>query len=221
MASTVMRSPSFAGRATGAALEFEHRRVAHAAAHRGERPDGWDVDHVARQERGVLGLVSGKQQIVEVEFGDHLGSALQLDRAHRALWRGATRGKERVDERGERTHGVRAGALGVAYDEYAHRAQLAERDYQLEVAEHAPDGAANDSGQVLVARAGDVDRTHLRNAGQAVAIDHRAVIDAPLAPGAHLQLVARADDVVGGSGDVSTGAKTAGPSRKRFWPKSG
>ncbi len=186
----------------GRALELEDGGVVDAAGDRGQGADRRDVDHVAGQELGVLRFVAREQEVVQVQVGDDLAVALELDRAHRAGGGGAAGGEDRVHQGAERAHGVGAGALGVADHEHLHRAQLAHGDQQVEVAEVARHRGLHELRDVLVRDAGHRDRAHARDVDHAVAVDHRAVVDVDLAPGADQELVARADHVVGRDRDV-------------------
>ncbi len=73
---------------------------------------------------------------------------------------------------------------------------MPEGDEHLEVAEVARERTLHVLAEVLVLHARDADRADARDVDHAVAIDHRAVVDVDLAPGADLQFVARSDDVV-------------------------
>ena len=65
------------------------------------------------------------------------------------------------------------------------------------------------AGEVLVAHAGHGDRADARDVDHAVAVDHRAEVDVDLAPGAHEELVARANYVVAGDRDVLDGRESS------------
>ena len=105
--------------------EFENRRHVDAAGYRHQGADRRDVDHVSRQERRILGFVATDQEIVQVEFGDHLVAALQLDAAHRALGRRPARGEHGIHQSAHGTDGVGTRAARLADDEHLNRAQLA------------------------------------------------------------------------------------------------
>ncbi len=48
----------------------------------GNSADRRDIDNVPRHELHVLGLVALEQEIVEIEFGNGIAAALQLDATH-------------------------------------------------------------------------------------------------------------------------------------------
>src|SRR5207249_4857730 len=111
------------GKASRPADEVEEHRALPQLVDRGnidaagdgdERPHRRDVDHVARKELRVPGLVAGEKQIVQVELGGDLVAALQLDVAHRALARRSAGGEYRGHQRAERAHRVGAGALRLS-----------------------------------------------------------------------------------------------------------
>src|SRR6266581_4265695 len=199
------------GQASRPADEIEEDRVllelvygghVHAAGDRDQRPDGRDVDDIARQERHVLGLVTRGDQIIQIELGDDAVVALELNVPHRALG-GRTAGREQRGHQGAQgAHRVGAGALRLSDDEDLDRAQLAERRGQLEVAEGPAEDRLDVRGQVVRLDPRDVDHAHLGHADRAVAVDDRVEIDVDLAPGADLDFVAGPDHVVGRDRDV-------------------
>ena len=144
----------------------------------------------------ILRLVAFEQQIVEVEFGNHLVAALQLHAAQRSLGGRADRGEHRVDQGGEGADRVAAGLAHLADDEHLDRAQLAECHHEVEILEHARHRAAHAGIQILIAGGSNVDGADLRNVDAAIAIHCGAHVDVDLAPGADQDLVARPDDVI-------------------------
>ena len=63
-------------------FEFVDGRHIDLPSQRHLRPNGRDIDHVFRQQQNVFAFISLKQQIVEIEVGDHVFPALKLDVAH-------------------------------------------------------------------------------------------------------------------------------------------
>ena len=178
-------------------LQLVNAGDVHAAADRRQRPDRRHEDHVAGKQLRVAGLVALYQQVVEIELGGDLVAALELDFSQRTLGGRAARHQQRVDQGRERADGKVAGLAHLADDEDLDRAQLAERDHQVEIPEHARDGGAYARIEILITGRGNVDGADLGNIDAAIAIDRRAYIDIDLAPGTDQDLVAGADHVVG------------------------
>lgn len=178
----------------------QHR---HAGASRGVDDD------VPRQQPDVPVLVAVDDEVVEVQLGDDLAVTAQLDLAHAAVLGRAAAGEDGADQGRQAADGVVAWPARLPDDEDLDAAQLAQGDVEAEVPEHPAHLGAQvgfgvsglDAGHAHGADAGDVDLP--------VAVDGGAVVDVDAAPGADVQLVARAEHVVDRHGDAVNGREAA------------
>src|SRR4029077_11134543 len=138
-------------------FEFEDGRDVDAAGESGQASDGRDVNHVARKKLGVFGFVATDDEVIKIEAGDVPALALQLGVAHGAVVRWPAGGKQGVDQRAERTHGVNAGAADLSDDKDLNGAELAKGNAQFKVLEDAPDGAFESVIDLVITQAGDAD----------------------------------------------------------------
>ena len=66
----------------GFAFQLVNRRRVDLASDGNLRTDGGKVEHVFGLQQDVVRLVALDEEIVEIEFGDDFGSALQLNATH-------------------------------------------------------------------------------------------------------------------------------------------
>ena len=110
------------------------RRRGHTAHHCDLRSHIGDEDHVARLQPDVFGLVPVQQQVVQVEVGDRLASALYLNVAQAALRKRPTRGKQGIQQRAQRSDRIAARLHRLADHEDLDRPQLSQVNIQVKVA---------------------------------------------------------------------------------------
>ncbi len=127
---------------------------------------------------------------------DGLPIAPELNVAERALNGGATGGKQRGDQRAERTQGVGSRATGLADDEHLDRAQLAHFHIKIEALVDVADSVVNMLPDLGKRQAGNVDLAYLGKVHRAGTVHGELGIEIDLSPNANHQLITRSEDVV-------------------------
>ena len=107
------------------------------------RPTGRNIYHVSGKQGGVLGHVAQYQQVVEIEVGDGLPIAPELNVAEGALNGRAAGGKQRGDQRAERTEGISSRTTGLADDEHLNRPKLPHFHIKIEALVNMAEGVMN------------------------------------------------------------------------------
>jgi hypothetical protein len=156
-----------------------------------------DLHVMTPVQHAVGAAVAAHQEIVEIEGGQALAAALDLDVAEAAGRRWPPGAHQRLDHGGQAADAVGARLGNEAGDVHAQAAQLAERDTELEVAEHLRDALADRGRQVGIAHTGHQDRPDARDADAAAAIDQQPQIGIDRAPQCDQDLVAGLDQIVG------------------------
>ena len=123
-------------------------------------------------------------------------ATLQLDVAHATRGVRATRSEQGIQQRAHGAQGIGAGTHSVADHIHLHGARLGDAGRQFKVGVNLADGFLQVALQILVLHAADLDGADAGNEDRAAAVDRGADVDIYHAPAAHLQLVARADDII-------------------------
>ncbi len=159
--------------------------------------DGGDEDDVLGHEANVLGLVALHEEVVEVEVGDDLAAALDLDVPHGAAIVGTARDEQGVDQGGEGGDGVAAGFSGVTHDIDLDVLEGAEGDAHLVVGVEAGELLVEHVLELLEVEARHADDADAGDGYGAVAADGDGPGALDHAPDVDADLVTGADDVVG------------------------
>ena len=195
------------------AFHLVDRGPPNLAIDRHRRADRRHEDRVARDQPRVGPGVTTQQQIVKVEPRYRIAGAHQRDVAQGTDSLHAAARVERVRDRREARHEIRAGPHDVAEHEYADRAQLPERDARAH-ADHLLRHARRDRvAQRLVRQAADRDGSDLRKRDRAVAAHNEPVVGILIAEQLHIDRIARADHIVHRHWNVDRRCKRIRPGR--------
>ena len=170
------------GQACLAVLKLVNRGSVYASGDSHLRSGRGDINHVAGQQRHVFRFIALRQKIIEVELGNDLPIALELNVPHRALGRGPTGGKDGVHQSAQRTDGVRPRTARLAYKENVNRAELPESDGEIEIPENALDLLAKMGVELGDVHSGDGDWADFGNEYLAVSVHGDAQFNVELSP---------------------------------------
>ena len=179
----------------GSWLEFVNGGVVGGTGQGHTGADRWDHDDVARLQRDVFGLVPVGNEVVQVERGDGLAVALELDGAHAAVDTGAATGKHGVDQGGQAREVVGAGLLGLAHHKHGDAAEFAQCGVDLNGVENRGDAFAQGLFEVFDAHTAQVDGADFGQVDLAAAVQGLAACKVNTAPDLDAHFVARAQDI--------------------------
>ena len=134
-------------------------------------------------------------EVVQVERGDGLPPALELDGAHAAVDTGATAGKHRIDQGAEAVEVVGAGLLGLTHHIHRDAAQFAQAGIELDVVEHRARLLAQGGFEVFDLHAVQVDDADFGQADLAVAVKRLVARKVDRSPNLDANFVAGAEHV--------------------------
>ena len=161
---------------------------------------GRDHDDVAGLQGGVFGFVAFGNEVVQVERGDGLTAALELDGAHAAVDTRAAAGKDGVDQGGQAAQVVGAGLLGLADHIDGDAAQFAQAGVDGDVFEDGGHALAQGGFEVFDLHAIERNGADFGQADLAVAVEGLAACVVGAAPELDAHFVARAEHVFAGRG---------------------
>ena len=173
-----------------AGFELQHGGLVDAADEADLDAHRPDVDHIAGLHDAIGRPVALEQQVVQVERGQQLIAAAQLDVAKAARGCRATGAHQHAHHGGQAADCVGARLDDKSRDEYPHAAQLSHHHAGLEVLERGGHAPGDHLMQIAVTHARDLDRANSRQRDPTIAVDLQPQVGLDRAPQVDQQLIA-------------------------------
>ena len=172
-----------------------------------------NANHIAIAQRDIHCRVATKQEVIDVALYNYLARTQHLNVAKATNLTHATSCIERVEERCERREGIGAGISNLTYNIHLNTADIAKSE--LNGGRAAVNTGIDACQRTLdacvcflhgVTREGD--RAYSGDVDSALGGDCAGVVHLSIAPNINQHLIARAEHIVVGSGNVEVGLKT-------------